>query len=108
MATELGIVALAYPAAIGAAVSYSMYGPNLVPLAVGAVIGYPAYTIAGRASTFLPPEVSPFGPEMLAGGIIGYNLYNGSIAYTIGGVVAGAALKMAMAVVLVKELGPKL
>lgn len=98
-----------YPAAWGAGVAYSMHGTDPLWLAAGGVAGYFAY---GPITAFsihlpLPMLVSVALPEVLAGGVIGYNLYNGSIGYALAGAAAGVAVKAAVGVITAKELGIK-
>jgi hypothetical protein len=93
---DIAYAALAYPAAIGAAVSYSIYGSSRwTPLIVGAALGYPAYAAVQYGAVMLPVpvEVTIAAPEMLAGGVIAYNLYGGSLPAVAVGVAAGAAVK---------------
>ena len=105
---ELKIEAIAYQAALGAGVAYSMYGTDPVSLAIGGVAGYFAYpplSDAGHSLSALPDIIKLSVPEIVAGALIGYNLYNGNLAYTAGGAAAGVAVKMAFGVVLAKEMG---
>ena len=104
---ELKIEAIAYPAALGAGVAYSMYGTDPVSLALGGVAGYFAYAPVSSVGVSLPlPSIIKLSvPEIVAGALIGYNMYNGNLAYTAGGAAAGVALKVAVGALMTKEIG---
>jgi len=88
----------AYPVALGAGVAYSLYGRSLLPIAIGGAVGGVAYFPMVKLGSELPlPHVIRSAvPEILAGGLVGYNMYGGDLTYAAMGAAIGVGVKYAM------------